>query len=133
MSTKICVTCSKSFEANDYQEYCSSACKQQAYRKRKEEQKEKQQSFRVSLEEYEKVLKTTSGEKYKGDFLKYCFIRRNLPENITFERLILFIENNFERFDFLCDPERGNMFSAWISFQQKFLSGEIPVVETYQD
>ena len=133
MSTKNCVVCAKPFEGTENQEYCSQACKQQAYRKRKEEQKEKQQSFRVSLEEYENFLKSVVGEKYKGEFMKYCFIRRNLPENISFERLILFFENNCDEFDFICSNDRGDKFPAWNSFQQKFIAGEIPIVETYQD
>ena len=132
MALKACENCSKSFNGEEKQIFCSSTCKQQAYRKRKNEIQEDLFEMKFSLKEFERLIQTKTGEQLKNRFILYCFMRKNLPQAISFESLILYFENNIEEFLFVTDyPERGKHLNSYDTFYEKYMAGEIEVVEEY--
>ena len=132
MALKACENCSKSFEGEEKQIFCSSTCKQQAYRKRKTERQEDLFEMKFSLKEFESLIQTPVGQQLKNNFILYCFMRKNLPQVISFENLILYFENNIEEFIFITNSaERGKPLNSYESFYEKYMAGEITVVEDY--
>ena len=130
MATKTCENCAKQFEGDENQIYCGTVCKQQAYRKRKNEKLDDLLQMKFSLQEYAKVLETDIGKKFKENLLLYCYMRKNLPQTISFENLLLYLQNNMEEFIFSTDQDRTNL--SYKSFSEKYMAGEICIVEQYQ-
>ena len=131
MATKSCENCAKQFEGDENQIYCSTVCKQQAYRKRKNEKTEEILLMQFSLEEYQKILHSDLGIHFKDNLLLYCFMRKNLPQQISFENLVIYLKNNITEFQFITSLERDHQNSAYKIFYEKYMAGEISIVEKY--
>lgn len=132
MATKTCENCAKQFEGDENQVYCSNVCKQQAYRKRKNEKFEDLLQMKFSLQEYAKVLETDIGKKFKENLLLYCFMRKNLQQEINFSTLLLYLENNIDDFLFITDQDRATVNLSFKNFTDKYIAGEICIVEQYE-
>lgn len=131
MSEKNCPVCNKSFEGDENQVYCSSSCKQDAYRKRKKAESLNRPPTRISLEEFNQVLETDLRSKFESNFILYVFMRKNLPEKISFERLVLFLKHNIDEFSFISDSTIDN--KSWRNFKELFYNGEFEIIENYQE
>ena len=131
MAVKTCENCGKQFDSEENQKYCSGNCKQAAYRKRKIEKDEELLQMQFSLEEYQKILDSEVGNNFKGNLLLFCFMRKNLPQAISFENLVLYLKNNVEDFQFKLSSERGAENVVYKIFSEKYLAGEISIVEKY--
>lgn len=130
MALKMCENGTNQFEGDENKRYCSNACKQNAYRKRKNEVAEQILSNKFSMSEFKQVLETELGKKYfAGNQLLYCYMRKNLPQEISFEKLMLYIEHNAEEFKFITDFERVNFPPSYKVFSEKYLSGEIQMID----
>ena len=132
MAIKTCENCAKQFEGDESQIYCGSVCKQQAYRKRKNEKLEDLLLMKFSLQEYAKVLETDIGKRFKDSLLLYCFMRKNLPQEINFASLLLYLENNIDDFLFITHSDRATENLSFKSFSDKYIAGEIAIVEQYE-
>ncbi len=132
MALKSCENCAKQFEGDENQIFCSSVCKQQAYRKRKNEKAEELLQMKFSLQEYSKVLETVIGKSFKENLVLFCFMRKNLPKDISFENLLLYLEHNIEEFNFTLSHERGTQNLSYKTFHDKYVAGEICIVERYE-
>ena len=130
MTTKSCANCAKEFEGNDKQIFCGTVCKQQAYRKRKDERLDQLLQMKFSLEEYRQIIETDIGKSLKDNFILFCYIRKNLPQNVKFDNLLFFIKSSLDDFNYATDSVRENL--SWKNFNDKFMSGELIILEKYE-
>lgn len=132
MAIKSCENCAKQFEGDENQIFCSSVCKQQAYRKRKKEKEDDIFQMKFSLEEYEKVLQTPVGKTLgNNNLLLFCFMRKNLPQDISFEKLVFYLEHNIEEFLFATDLNRNVVNHSYKVFYDRYIAGEFTMLEKY--
>ena len=124
MAKKVCITCDTAFVGEENSKFCSPACKQSDYRKRKTENKENGSS-RLSLEEFKKVIECNKLSTFEENFVLFGFYRKNVPEQITIENLILYLTHTLDKNRDWFDNQN------FLKYQDKFDAGEIEIVENY--
>lgn len=120
-----CTVCGNEFPYRKSKQFCSNACKQQAYLKSKAGiplepvtvQGMPKADFSLSeFEEFEKAF----GWDYS--MLYYCFFRRNLPATATHEQINTYINGFYRHRDNVY--EELSRTKAYSTFQEEFLSGK---------
>ncbi len=128
MKITTCKDCNKEFEARENQKFCSDACKQRAYKKRKSGKPEvkKEILYKFKFSEYEK---TKAKFKRSIDIVLFCFLRKNYTAEFKEEKFISYLNSLDVTFwDNYWDEAtiEGKEFDK---FRLLFYSGQVEVVE----
>ncbi|NID08930.1 hypothetical protein [Fibrivirga algicola] len=125
-----CTVCGNEFPYRKSKQFCSNACKQQAYLKSKAgiplepitAQRMPKADF--SLKEFEDF-----NEVHGCDFsmLYYCFFRRNLPVTATLDQINIYINSFYKQMDDVY--EYMSSTKAYATFKEEFLSGKFVIGE----
>ena len=130
-ATSQCMVCGKAFPYRKNKQFCSNACKQQAYLSKKSGVSlpsivsEETSAFDFSLSEYNTYGQETGSEM---DLLFYCFLRRNLKGTVTISQLISYFDGFFHGgYSWWEYYESVNETKAYLSFREDFLSSKFTI------
>ena len=127
MQTKKCEVCNNDFEGRENQKYCSDACKQQAYKKRKTGEKETPQ-------EQTKILGHFKMSEFKNsnlsDFLTFCFFRKNYKIEFDAEKFNAYVNGFSESETFVKLADKNTIEGIeFEKFKKQFYQGFYEVIE----
>ena len=126
-----CIKCGKAFPYRKSKQFCSNACKQQAYLCNKAgvslsvvTNKEKP-AYDFSFSEYRAYEKETDNGI---DLLFFCFLRRHLKGNVDLSQLMSYFDGFFhDDFSWWDYYESVRDTKAYLSFREDFLSSKFTV------
>ncbi|WP_148289304.1 hypothetical protein [Fibrella aestuarina] len=129
-ATVQCLVCGKGFPYRKSKQFCSNACKQQAYLKNK---------AGVPLQPVS-VSRTPKADFSLGEFeaycsehgdyftmLDYCFFRRNLPQSATTEQINNYINGFYKHMNNAYEELTST--KAYHTFKEDFLSSKYIIGE----
>lgn len=130
-ATSQCTVCGKGFPYRKSKQFCSNACKQQAYLANKEGislppvKKIETSAYDFSLSEYTAYLKEADNGM---NLLSYCFLRRNLKGSPDLMQVKTyfdgFFHGNYTWWDYF---ESVKETRAYVNFTEDFLSNKFSV------
>lgn len=127
-----CIVCGNEFSERKGKIYCSDSCKTKAYELRKagkeisgENKKPKGVIVSFKVAEYEEISKMF--KSFSISFVSYCFFRKNLPNNLSIERIYLVLHSYWNN-DLIDDNgniinESSALFKSFEEFKLNFFSG----------
>lgn len=124
-----CTVCGQPFEqARTDQQFCSPACKQKSYRKKKVEPVDQGSMTKITfrISDYTVFLKEYNFDRLTFPFTLFCFYRRFLPGSLTGDALHNAIA------DIVPDSDEWSRImkrKPYVDFEEKFLSNEFEIID----
>jgi hypothetical protein len=130
--TSNCIICGNAFEYRKGKQYCSESCKTKAYNLRKEgvaatgsKMRPRGSGVVFKLDEYEKWIEIGNDFSLTPDV--FFFLRKNLPDNLSIERIDKLIKEYYEK-TYITEHgsiniEKEILFASFNEFQRLFFDG----------